>query len=540
MGDQPKLDPAGREAVLAATLAKHPTTFIAAIAPTGLFTELPAELAVAGLRPIEGPRSALGLAVPDDQRILIDTWHRALNEGVANCLFRPIAAPDRQVRLHVIDLTHRLGVFVGVLTGMEDHEATLIAHEEVRPRMVTVSKDQTAVITGAGPEIGPLLGYAPAELVGTRSLDLVHPDDHERAIASWMDMLSTPAGAARRVRLRHLHRDGHAVWFEITNHNHLSDPSNPGVVAEMLDISDEMAAQEAVRAAEQLMRRLTETLPMGVLQIGADRRISYLNDRAARHLGARHGEVLGDAQLGAIVPGDRPAADAAIAEVLESGRDVDLECGRREPGRGVRRIRATLRALTDDTGAVSGAIICLADVTEDVRLREELRHRATFDPLTGCHNRAATLAVLEEAAGDPDGHAGTAVIFCDLNGFKQVNDRYGHAAGDRLLTHVATRLRLAVGAAGVLGRVGGDEFLVVCRDVAGPSQARQIGTDLLAALANSPVEAAGQMLLPQVSVGVAWSPCGGAGPDELVARADAAMYEAKKTRTGPLALVLAA
>ncbi|MEV6844846.1 sensor domain-containing diguanylate cyclase [Actinoplanes sp. NPDC051411] len=523
MADEPKLDPAGREAVLAATLAQHPGTFIAAVAPTGLFTDLPDELAVTGHRPIEGPRSALGLVTPDDQRIVIDAWHRALNEGVANCLVHPVAAPDRQVRLHIIDLTHRLGVFVALLTGMEEHEAALIPHQEVRPRLVTMHKDQTAVINAAGPEVGPLLGYAPSELVGTRSLDLVHPDDHERAIASWMDLLSTPDGSARRVRLRHLHRDGHAVWFEITNHNHLADPSNPGVVAEMLDISDEMAAQEAVRAAEQLMRRLTETLPMGILQIGADRRVSFVNDRATGHVGARVGDLLGDAQPAEIV--------AAVAEVLASGQDVDLEYG------GVRRIRANLRALTDDGGAVTGAIICLADVTEDVRLREELRHRATYDPLTGCHNRAATLAVL--AAGDLDGHAGTAAVFCDLNGFKQVNDRYGHAAGDRLLTHVASRLRLAVGASGVVGRIGGDEFLVICRDVAGTDQARQIGADLLAALDGSPVEVDGHVLLPQVSVGVAWSPPGGAGPDDLVARADAAMYEAKKTRTGPLALVLA-
>jgi diguanylate cyclase (GGDEF)-like protein/PAS domain S-box-containing protein len=517
MADEPKLDPAGREAVLAATLAQHPGSFIAAIAPTGLFTDLPEELARTGLRPIEGPQSALGLVIPDDQRIVIDAWHRALREGVANCLVHPIAAPDRQVRLHIIDLTHRLGVFVVVLTGMEDHEAALIAHEEVRPRLVTVHKDQTAVIVGAGPEVGPLLGYAPGELIGRRSLDLVHPDDHERAIASWMDMLSTPAGAARRVRLRHLHKDGHPVWFEITNHNHLTDPAQPGVVAEMLDISDEMAAQEAVRAAEQLMRRLTETLPMGVLQVAADRRIIFANDRAVRLAGAR--------------PGDRLELDAITLQMLAGGDDVDLEYGR-----GGRRIRANVRPLTDGNGTVTGAIICLADVTADVRLREELRHRATYDPLTGCHNRAATLAALEEISG---GGRGTAVIFCDLNSFKQVNDRYGHAAGDRLLTHVAGRLRLAVGGSGVVGRIGGDEFLVICRDVAGAAEAGQIGTGLLAALSDCPVEFDGHLLLPQASVGVAWSRPGDAGPDELVARADAAMYEAKKTRTGPLALVLA-
>ncbi|MCU7727803.1 sensor domain-containing diguanylate cyclase [Actinoplanes sp. KI2] len=540
MADDSLIDPATRDAELASLLEAHPEAFIAAMAPSGLLVPLPEELAATGLRPIVGPKSLINLVVSHDQRTLIEAWHGALSVGLTRCEVRLLAAPDRQVRLHQFDLTHRFGVFVGVFTGLEEYVAAVaLPHDVVRPRLITMRKDQVATITAAGPELADLLGWTPEEVIGTRSLDLVHPDDHERAIASWLDMLGTPAGTARRVRLRHLHRDGHPVWFEITNHNRLADPNGPCVIAEMLDISDEMAAQEAVRAAEQLMRRLTETLPMGVLQIDADRRIVYLNDRAARALHARLGDVLDDRYLDAIVPADRPAADDAIAVVLGTGNDADVEYGSREPGRGVRRVRANLRALTSDDGAITGAIICLADVTEDVRLREELRHRATFDPLTGCHNRSATMAALQDATAAPDGHAGTAVVFLDLNGFKQVNDVYGHAAGDRLLTHVANRLRMTVPADGVVGRIGGDEFVVICRDVAGPAGAERIGADLLAGLRAEVVDAAGNVLTPEASVGVAWAPCGAAGPEELIARADAAMYQAKKTRTGPHNLVLA-
>ncbi|WP_436534635.1 diguanylate cyclase domain-containing protein [Actinoplanes sp. HUAS TT8] len=533
-----RIDPAGRETILAATLAEHPDAFIAAIAPTGLFVPLPAELTAGTQRPIEGPSSALGLAVAEDQRTVIEAWHRALAEGVANCVIRPIAAPDRQARLHLIDVTPRLGIFVGLLTGLQDHAAPALQLDGVRPRLVTVHKDATSVISEAGPEITQLLGWSPAELVGRRTLDLLHPDDHERAIASWMDLLNSPLGAARRVRLRHLHRDGHPVWFEITNHNRLTDPDRPGIVAEMLDITDEMAAQEAVRAAEQLMRRLTETLPSGVLQIDADRRIVYLNDRAARCIGVKAGEVLGEGQLDAVLPADRDAVDEALDGVLISGGDVDLEFGHRLPGRGVRRFRANLRALSDEAGAVTGAIVCLADVTEDVRMREELRQRATYDGLTGCYNRAATLGALHDAVTGSDVR-GTAVVFVDLNGFKQINDRYGHAAGDLLLTHVATRLRLAVADNGLVGRLGGDEFVVIRREVADAEQAHRLGADLLEALTGGGIEVNGQVLGPEASVGVAWAASGTTGPDELIARADAAMYEAKKNRTGPFALVLA-
>jgi diguanylate cyclase (GGDEF)-like protein/PAS domain S-box-containing protein len=540
MPDEPRMDPAARDEVFAAMLRRHPDDFVGTISPMGLFVPLPEGFETGGLRQIVGAQSALGLVVAEDHQLAIETWQRALTQGLANCLVHPVAAPAELVRLHLLDLTHRYGVFVLFLTGLSTHPAgRALDHEPIKPRLVSVRKDQVAVITGADEEIALVLGWTAAELTGTRSLDLVHPDDQQRAIAGWMDMLSAPQGEARRVRLRHLHRDGHPIWFEVTNHNLLADPERPCVVAEMLDISDEMAAQEALRAGEQLMRRLTETIPMGIVQIDAARRIVYQNERAARAIGAGLGDVLGEDHLGPIVPADRPAIDQAIAAVLGGGCDVDVEYGHRG-ARGLRRVRANLRSLTAETGEITGAIICLTDVTEDVRLRDELAQRASFDALTGCRNRAATLTALAEALRGPGRTRGTAVVFIDLNDFKQVNDRYGHAAGDDLLIHVAGCLRAAVREGDVVGRFGGDEFVVICPDVAGADRARRIGETLVAALSDGGVEVAGTRLLPQASVGVAWGDPATSAPDALIARADTAMYAAKKVRTGRLALALAA
>jgi len=533
------MDPAARDEVFAALIKQHPDAFVGAVSPMGLAVPLPDGLDIGGLRPIVGAQSALALVVTEDQKITVDAWQRALGQGLANCLIHPVAAPTELVRLHLVDMTHRYGVFLMFLTGLSGHpHGQSLEHEPIRPRLVTVHKDQVAVITSADPEVALVLGWTAAELTGTRTLDLVHPDDQQRAIASWMDMLASPQGEARRVRLRHVHRDGHPIWFEITNYNLLADPGNPRVVAEMLDISDEMAAQEALRAGEKLMRRLTETIPMGIVQIDAARRIVYQNERAARAIGAGLGDVLGDDYLGPIVPGDRPDIDAAIAAVLDAGADIDVEYGHRGE-RGLRRVRANLRSLTAESGEVTGAIICLTDVTEDVRLRDELKQRASFDALTGCRNRASTLSALGEALAGPGRTRGTAVIFIDLNDFKQVNDRYGHAAGDQLLTHVANRLRGAVRDGDVVGRFGGDEFVVICADVATADRARRIGESLLTALGEGCLEVAGAQLLPQASIGVAWGDSATSAPDALIARADTAMYTAKKTRTGRLALALA-
>ncbi|MEV4704263.1 sensor domain-containing diguanylate cyclase [Actinoplanes sp. NPDC049316] len=534
-----KIDEAERDAAFAATVARHPDAFVCAVSPAGLFADLPETFDPGRLRPVTGPRSALDLVVLEDQPEVIDAWHAFLARGLAQCRVHPLSAPGQLVDLHMIDLTHRYGVQIVLFAGLDGHPAHLpLEHQVIKPRLVTVRKNSNAIIVGADPEIVRVLGWTADELLGTRAVDLVHPDDRVRAISSWMDMLASPNGEARRVRLRHLHRDGSVVWFEVTNHNQLTAPGVGEVVAEMLDISDEMAAQEALRAGEQLMRRLTETIPMGIVQIGTDRRIAYQNERAARAIGAGVGDVLGGALLDRILPGDRPAIDAAIDTVLREDRDVEAEYGYRNVERGPRRVRATLRALTGPDGEVTGAIICLTDVTDDVRLRDELKQRATYDALTGCRNRASTLTALQEALDAPGRTRGTAVIFIDLNKFKQVNDAYGHAAGDRLLTHVASRLRGAVRDGDVVGRFGGDEFVVICPDVPSATDARHIGQSLVAALVTGGLDLAGERLLPQASIGVAWAGTQTCA-DTLIARADAAMYEAKKSRTGRLALALA-
>ncbi|MEV4141017.1 sensor domain-containing diguanylate cyclase [Dactylosporangium sp. NPDC049742] len=538
----PTMDAAARDAVFATVLAEHPDAFVSAVTVQGLFAPLPDELRRSGLRPLEGPSSALGLIVGEDHPAVVDAWHRAVTEGAAECLVRPRAAPGVVARMLLVDTTHRFGLYTCCITGLEGPLGALGA-DPVRPRMVTVRKDQTAVITAADPGIARLLGWTAEELAGRRAIDLVHPDDHQRAIASWMDLLTVPDGGARRVRLRHLHRDGRAVWFEITNHSFLGTPGDPHVVGEMLDISDEMAAEEALRASELRLRRLTEALPMSILQIDADRVIVYQNARVARTVGTAEGDVLDGARLAAgVAPGDLPKVSAALDAVLRDGTDADLEYGFRHPDTGLRRVDAKVRALAGDDGRVTGAIICLTDVTDAVRMREELHRQATYDALTGCRSRAATLTALEEALALPTGGRGVAVVFVDLNEFKQVNDRHGHAAGDRLLTHVGDLLRGAVRDGDVVGRFGGDEFVVVCRDVAGRPQARRIAEALATAVAadSAALRFDGVRILPRASIGVSWARPGTADADALVARADAAMYRAKKTRAGRVALQEAA
>lgn len=163
----------------------------------------------------------------------------------------------------------------------------------------------------------------------------------------------------------------------------------------------------------------------------------------------------------------------------------------------------------------------------------ELLRLATSDGLTGLPNRAAGLAAIDaELARGPDG---LAVLFGDLDGFKPVNDRLGHAAGDELLVAVADRLRASVRADDLVIRFGGDEFVIVCR---GADAVGVLGDRIAEAVAH-PFRAGGEEVRIGLSVGVAHARPGDV-TDELVRRADLAMYEAKKSKAiGRLSLATA-
>jgi diguanylate cyclase (GGDEF)-like protein len=170
-------------------------------------------------------------------------------------------------------------------------------------------------------------------------------------------------------------------------------------------------------------------------------------------------------------------------------------------------------------------IVCVTDVTASRVVRDELSQRATFDDLTGCHNRASTLRELARltAAGS------VGVVYIDLDGFKPVNDRYGHAAGDEVLALVAARLRAHVRQLDVVGRVGGDEFVVLYAGVGDSDTLARLAARLQGALEEPTSIAAAGPLDTTASLGSVIANRGDQ-PEAVLAAADAAMYVAKRSR----------
>jgi diguanylate cyclase (GGDEF)-like protein len=189
-----------------------------------------------------------------------------------------------------------------------------------------------------------------------------------------------------------------------------------------------------------------------------------------------------------------------------------------------------VRALRDRTLAEQESVM-RAELDAQRIISEQLRYQATHDPLTGLPNRAAVFDGLSAALAAGPGTR-TGLCYLDLDGFKGINDRYGHEAGDELLVTVAGRIGETARAFGALaGRVGGDEFVVIADASAGIPGMVTLATALLSELSRPIPLRIGRVRI-SACAGIAESPAGAASPATLVADADAALYAAKAHGSG--------
>jgi diguanylate cyclase (GGDEF)-like protein/PAS domain S-box-containing protein len=520
-----RLDTEEIERSFMALVERYPEAAVAAFNETGTFQQMPASVPLER-NPLVKGGSGLEAVPPEDRETLISTFLKIIEHGTGECVLHSLDGFEIQYYGH--DLRENHGVIVTLFYRTDDPHSEDSTYETPdlppeRPRLATIRKSENSFILGIDDATTQILGWTPEEMVGRLSTEFIHPDEHSLAVDSWFEMRARP-GPSRRFRQRLRHKDGRWVWFEVTNHNLLEDPDHRCVSCEMVDITDEMAAQE-------LLNRIAEAIPVGLFQIDLEGAIVYTNDRLHEILGVERAGTV-EEQLTTIIPADRPVLVQAIAEVLVVGSHSDIEVNCRPPGSSdLRACTISFRALTDEEGTITGAIACVADVTESVRMREELKYRATFDELTGCHNRASIMAALESDIARDRRRAERAVMFLDLDGFKVINDRDGHAAGDELLRNVARLLQEAVRKRDLVGRIGGDEFLVICPDVGGSDEAMALADRLVGELRTG-LSAVDDGATCKVSIGVAWSSGNKVSAEALVAGADNAMYDSKREGAG--------
>ncbi|HZS87317.1 MAG TPA: EAL domain-containing protein [Chloroflexota bacterium] len=367
-------------------------------------------------------------------------------------------------------------------------------------------------------------GQTVAQVQGWGWLDAVHPDDREAAVQLWMQAVAGETNFEAEYRLRRA--DGVYRPF-LMRAAPVRDAE--GCIVEWVGVClDQTARYHSAADAQALI----ETAFDAIITINHVGRVVAFNPAAESMFGYSRGSVLGKELADLIIPPEHRAAHrAGLARYLATGESTML-------GR-----RLAMTAQRAD-GSVFPAEIALArlpldgpplftgylrDVTERVQLEEELRHQALHDALTGLPNRTLLHDRLQQALASAarERHP-LALLLLDLNHFKEVNDTFGHAAGDRLLQQVAARLQGVLRAADTVARLGGDEFAVLLpgTEAAGAT----LATEKLLEVLDAPVVIEGQAFPVAASVGLALSPEHGTDAPTLLRHADVAMYAAKAAR----------
>lgn len=420
-----------------------------------------------------------------------------------------------------------------------------IVHRAVNPFVVV---DDELILRYASASIEWLLGWKPDDWLGRSVAELVAPQSVELVAAGLTEITwvsQDPDWIAAPVRIFLYAADGSVVPVDAYARESertgvagvLVQLARAGAAQTMSDAVDTILAGDDLDRALGLLTSLVEhDIPgtAAILASGWDgRRFSRVAGRD-RILFLTAPTVTDAAAIGRVLAGDAPVADLS-ARLCATTRAAAARRGWRAcwcapvPADTGQDRTAALLIWRPEPGAPGG--IFRDGIQRSVNLarlalrwmgtQQQLAWSASHDPLTGLYNRAEFQNRLDRSTGEA-----RAVLFCDLDDFKPVNDRWGHRAGDRVLRAIAERMQhVATGA--LVARMGGDEFAILQRGVPDLATARRLAHRVRAALGD-PVTVADQPVQVGVTIGLAYDPTGTAGSGQLMERADSLLRQGKR------------
>ncbi len=376
------------------------------------------------------------------------------------------------------------------------------------------------------PRLAEITGDASAEEITDRPW-LVHPDDEQRVVAEWRE--AAAAVAPYRTRFRILRQDGEVRWVAVEAQP-LTDDAGAvtGWVGSVVDVTEETAAVADLRRFSEIL----EATPNLVAMVATDGNFTYANAAARARFGIRDDDHM--REFRAVDVYAASSRSRFLTEALPtvdrhgvwSGEiDLLLADGSEVP------VSQVLVAHRRADGSIDYYSSITRDLSEKRGLEEQLANVGLYDPVTGLANRPVLVQALGDAidAALRDGTTQVAVLVCDLDHFKLVNDSFGHDAGDLMLRMVAQRLESITGPGDLLARFGADVFCLLTTGTTGPTDAFGVSDRISEALA-MPFQLDGDEVFLSVSTGIALSGTGEtvATPETLLREADLAMHRAKE------------
>ncbi len=481
-----------------------------------------------------------GCLHPDDRSLLEETIERVRTDGRGEVVYR-VVWPDGTVRwlegraLLLRDAGGRpvgmTGVAYDVTDSQEAEERLRAAEAKYRSLVEDLplatyidAIDATSSNIYTSPQIEKLLGYAREEWLANPDLfpRTLHPDDRERVLAEHDRAHET--GEPLRSEYRVTAKDGRVVWIQDEAVMVRDADGNPMFMqGYMLDLTERKLAEQALRESEERFRQLFENASDMVCSLDESGRFTAINRAGEAITGYAAEEIVGMSSAKLVAPDDLPRARARFERTMSGGIEAEIEEYEivRKDGS-----RATLEVSYSRSKTHGGTRLELIarDVTERKRLEQELQRHAFYDSLTGLANRALFWDRVTHALARR--HASAAVLYLDLDDFKNVNDSFGHPAGDRLLAEIADRLRSCARPTDTCGRLGGDEFALLLEDVSVPGPAIQVAERILASL-EAPVRLSGAQVSVGASIGIALQSSEAEETGEILRNADISMYSVK-------------
>ncbi|RBO86593.1 diguanylate cyclase domain-containing protein [Nocardia puris] len=417
---------------------------------------------------------------------------------------------------------------VGDAEQAAERYRSLIEHS---PDAICVHERGTVVyLNPAGVRL--LAARSAEEIVGRPVADFIAPDSIASTMAR-IDGLTCTGDASERAVITLLRADGTRIPVQTVSVLTIWQGRRAYQVV-LHDLSAQYAAEQAQRKLEQHFTAIVSQLEEGVVVISRQGRIESINPAALRIFDCGAGRLVGKKltalPLRMVDPEGEPlpVENHPVSRTMATGEPVTRFVFGID-GAGRRRWLAGSCRLLEPLDRGSPVVTSFTDITATRASQRELQYQATHDELTGLLNRSTVLAELETALADPKSTL-AAVLFVDLDGFKAVNDSYGHLVGDAVLRVIAQRLRYRVRRTDLVGRLGGDEFLVVLR---GPDVDPDPVLRRLAEAVAEPVVAQGHRLSVRASIGVATRyEDDRRSAAELLHDADVAMYREKSAAAG--------
>ncbi len=395
--------------------------------------------------------------------------------------------------------------------------------------------DVEGLVSFVNPEAERLLGWTAAELVGRNGHDLFHSRSPDGTVVSAeacpVHQTIHTGRSYRGFNDWFLRKDGSFVPVSIISSPIVRNGIIKGSVASFYDITQQLAQERALRESEERFRLISTAATDGIVTMDSEGLIEYWNPAAAKMFGYSEGEVIGQELHNLLAP-SRFLADShrGLQRFRETGTGPLM--GKPIEVTAVGRTGAEFPVeLSISALRIKGqwhALGVIRDISERKRTEDQIRHLADYDFLTDLPNRRLFVDRLNQGLVLAQRYRRSlAVLYLDLDRFKQINDTLGHDVGDGLLVAVAGRLRDCVRGSDTASRLGGDEFGIVLVEVSQPQDAAVVAEKIIGALVE-PIRVGKHDIKVSTSIGIAIYPVDGTDDAlALIRKADMAMYDAK-------------